>query len=74
MGISEAINHRNSIRAFKPDPVPVDTLKQILEQSMRAPSWANTRPWEFAIATDKTLEEIRQGFLQKGRSIYRGLK
>jgi nitroreductase len=65
MDISEAINRRQSIRAFKSDPVPRDILKQILEESLRAPSWANTQPWEFAIATGKPLEEIRAGFLEK---------
>ena len=65
MDISEAIYRRQSIRAFKSDPVPRDILKQILEESLRAPSWANTQPWEFAIATGKPLEEIRAGFLEK---------
>jgi nitroreductase len=66
MDISEAINQRKSIRAFKPDPIPLGVLKQILEESIRAPSWANTQPWEFAVATGKPLDEIREGFLKKG--------
>ena len=65
MDISEAIDQRKSIRAFKPDPVSKDTLKKILEEATRAPSWANTQPWEFAIATGKPLEEIRAAFLEK---------
>jgi len=66
MDIFEAINQRKSIRAFKEDPVPVDVLRRILEEAIRAPSWANTQPWEFAVATGKPLEEIRAGFLEKG--------
>jgi nitroreductase len=65
MDISEAINNRRSIRAFKPDPISLDTLKEILEKSLRAPSWANTQPWEFAVATGKPLEEIRKAFLER---------
>jgi nitroreductase len=65
MDISEAINRRKSIRAFKPDAVPLDILKKILEEAIRAPSWANTQPWEFAVATGRPLEEIRAGFLEK---------
>ncbi len=64
MEISETIKERKSIRAFKPDPVPLDILKKILEESVRAPSWANTQPWEFAVATGKPLDEIRAGFLE----------
>jgi nitroreductase len=66
MEISEAIEKRRSVRAFKTDPVAMDTLKKILEEAARAPSWANTQPWEFAIATGKPLEEIREEFLKLG--------
>jgi len=68
MDISEAINQRKSIRAFKPDPVPLKVLKRILDQSTRAPSWANTQPWEFAVATGQPLNGIREGFLQSSTS------
>jgi nitroreductase len=65
MDISEAINQRQSIRAFKPDPVSHDILKRIMEEALRAPSWANTQPWEFAVATGAPLEDIRAKFLEK---------
>jgi nitroreductase len=65
MDLSEAIEQRKSIRAYKPDPVSLDTLKRIMEEAVRAPSWANTQPWEFAVAAGEPLEEIRKGFLEK---------
>jgi nitroreductase len=65
MDIVEAINQRKSIRAYKPDPVPKGILKQIMELALRAPSWGNTQPWEFAVATGKKLEEIRQAYVEK---------
>ncbi len=65
MDIAEAINQRKSIRAFKSGPVPKETLKEIMELALRAPSWANTQPWEFAIVAGKKLEEIRQAFVEK---------
>jgi nitroreductase len=65
MDIFEAIDRRKSIRAFKADPVPQTILKDILERSLRAPSWANTQPWEFTVATGKPLEAIRAGFHEK---------
>jgi len=65
MDIVEAVNQRKSIRAFKADPVPKETLKKIMELALRAPSWANTQPWEFAIVTGKKLDEIRQAFVEK---------
>jgi nitroreductase len=66
MDVVEAIRKRKSVRAFKPDPVSLGMLKQIIEQAQRAPSWGNTQPWEFAIASGKPLEEIQKGFIEKG--------
>jgi nitroreductase len=68
MDIAEVINQRKSIRAFKSDPVPKEILKEIMELALRAPSWANTQPWEFAIVTGEKLEEIRQAFVEKAAS------
>ena len=65
MDIIEAIRERKSVRAFKRDPVSREVLKDIIEQALRAPSWANTQPWEFALVTGKKLEEIQKGFLER---------
>lgn len=65
MEIAEAIRKRKSCRAFKPDPVPQDVLREILELAQRAPSWANVQPWEFAVVSGAKLEEIRQGFAER---------
>jgi nitroreductase len=65
MEIVEAIYHRKSIRAFKPNPVPQEILKEIMELALRAPSWANTQPWEFAVVSGIKLEEIRQAFVER---------
>ncbi len=63
MDIVEVINQRRSIRAFKPDSVPQGVLKEIMELSLRAPSWGNIQPWEFAIVTGSKLEEIKRLFI-----------
>jgi nitroreductase len=65
MDITEAVTKRMSIRAFKPDPVPQATLKELMELALRAPSWGNTQPWDFIIATGKKLDEIKQAFADK---------
>jgi nitroreductase len=66
MDVVKAIKERYSVRAFKPDPVPLDLLKKIIEQAQRAPSWANTQPWEFAVATGKKLKAIEEAFVKRG--------
>jgi len=65
MDIVEAVRSRKSIRAFKPDPVPRDVLEEIMELALRAPSWGNTQPWEFVIASGSRLDEIKQAFTDK---------
>ncbi len=68
MEIVEAIRARRSIRAFKPDPVPREVLRELLELALRAPSFANTQPWEFAIVTGNKLDKIRQAFVDKAEA------
>ena len=62
MDIKEVIQQRKSIRAFKPDPVPREVLSKIAELALRAPSWANTQPWELAIVSGARLEAIKEAF------------
>lgn len=60
MDLVEAILSRKSIRAFKPDPVPRKVLEEILETAIRAPSSANTQPWEFFIVGGEKLQELKE--------------
>jgi len=64
--VIDAIKERKSIRVFKSDPIPLELIKKIMEQALRAPSWANTQPWEFAVATGKKLKAIQEGFVERG--------
>ncbi len=68
MDFTEVLKSRRSIRAFKPDPIPQGTLKKILEEATWAPSWANTQPWEFVVATGKPFQEIIRQYQAKGKA------
>ena len=46
MDVSEAVRRRKSIRAFLPDPVSDDTLRELLTLAARAPSGGNVQPWK----------------------------
>ncbi|MCG2722704.1 MAG: nitroreductase family protein [Thermodesulfovibrionales bacterium] len=48
----EAIEKRRSIRKFKPDPVPDEVIKALLDAARLAPSGCNAQPWRFKIAKD----------------------
>ncbi len=45
----EAIRERRSERHFKPDPVPDDTVRRIVDCGVKAPSAGNMQPWQFLI-------------------------
>lgn len=45
MNVRDAILTRKSIRAFKPDPVPEATVRDILAVASRAATGGNLQPW-----------------------------
>jgi len=49
--VDTAITSRRSIRAFRPDPVPRETVERILEVASRAPSGTNVQPWKVTVLT-----------------------
>jgi len=65
MDVIEAIHSRQSVRAFKPDPVPQEILRAILQAALRAPSWDNTQPWEFAVLGGEVLDRVRAAIMDK---------
>ncbi len=59
MDVSAAVQQRRSIRRFKPDPIPRETLEEILQAARWSPSWGNTQSWEFYVLTGEVLERFK---------------
>ena len=60
MHIDDVMKARKSARAFKPDPVPLSLVTEILDLASRSPSGTNIQPWKVhVVAGDmrKRLEE-----------------
>ena len=68
MDVIEAIQSRKSVRAFKTDPVPREVLQTIMEAALRAPSWANTQPWEFAVVGGEVMRKLSAALVDKASS------
>lgn len=51
MDTLDCITSRQSIRGFKPDPVPRELLLKIIEIARFSPSYKNTQPWEVIIVS-----------------------
>jgi nitroreductase len=58
MDAIECIKTRMSIRKFKPAPVPLELLKEIIDIAKWSPSYKNTQPWEVVIISGKKKEEL----------------
>lgn len=58
MKVLEAIKERKSIRAFLDKPVDRNTIEEILNYAIWAPSWGNTQPWEFAVVNGELVKKI----------------
>jgi nitroreductase len=55
MNFSEMLTARRSIRAYKDEPVPMDTIREIIRDSTLAPSSSNDQPWKFVIVNSKEM-------------------
>ena len=64
MDVVEAIRWRKSIRGYKPDPVPYEVIREIIDIATRSPSAMNTQPWDITIVTGEVLDSIRQGNIE----------
>ncbi|MBM4350732.1 MAG: nitroreductase [Deltaproteobacteria bacterium] len=65
MDLMEAIKGRRSIRKYKPDPVPEEVLRTILDAVRWSPSWANTQCWEVVVVKDQQVKSELAGTLVK---------
>ena len=61
MTYDDVVLGRRSIRGYKPDPVPMALIRDVLDMAMRAPSSHNTQPWSFYVVTGEPLDRIRKG-------------
>jgi nitroreductase len=67
MEISKGIETRQSIRAFKPEPIPKEIMKKILQAASHSPSFQNTQPWEVVVVSGKKKDELAEMLLKLAR-------
>jgi nitroreductase len=59
MDVRDAVASRFSCRAFLPTPVPLATVREILERAARAPSGGNLQPWRVHALAGAVLEDLK---------------
>jgi len=61
------VKERRSVRKYEEKDIPEETLDQVLESVLWAPSWANTQCWEVVVVKDPDVKEKLQATLpEKG--------
>lgn len=68
MEIIEGIKTRQSIRAFKPNPIARDVMEKILQAVSNSPSYTNTQPWEVVVVSGKKKNELGRKLLELARA------
>lgn len=75
----EALYTTRAMRRVKPDPIPEDAVKQILDAAIRAPSPGNVQQWRFVAITDPAVrsrlgELYEQSWRQLTDTHYAGVR
>ena len=65
MNVSDAVERRISVRAFRPDPVPGEVVREILEAAHRAPSGGNLQPWRVHALAGEPLAQLKALAMRK---------
>lgn len=68
--IYELIHSRVTIRKYKPDPIPQETLDRVLEAGLHAPSGKNRQNWRFFVVQGKK----RDQYLKYSQRSWLGIK
>jgi nitroreductase len=55
MDVYQAIKSRRTVRDYKPDLIPEDVLRKILQAARWAPSSSNTQKWSFIVIQDREI-------------------
>ncbi len=58
MELQKTFELRRSIRKYKPQDIPKETLKELLESARISPSAKNIQPWKFYVAKGDTKNKI----------------
>jgi nitroreductase len=61
--VIEALMSRRSVRAFRSDPVPRETVEAILAIASRAPSGSNIQPWQVQVLAGEPLASLKAALM-----------
>ena len=71
IGLFDAIWSQRAIRYLRPDPVPEESIRKLIEAATKAPSGANSQPWKFIVIRDSSIKvRISEYYLRAWEAAY----
>ena len=67
IGLFEAINTQRALRYLKPDPVPDELVKRVIDAGIRAPNGGNEQRWAFVVIKDPEIKRRMAPLLRRRR-------
>src|ERR671930_2109195 len=61
----EIMHSMRAMRRLKPDPVPDELIRKILEAGISAANGGNRQTWRFLVVKDRTIKERVQHFYKR---------
>jgi nitroreductase len=71
MNLKEVINKRHSVRSFENKRVPKEILKELVKDSIKAPSSSNSQPWIFYVVASKTKRDKVAEIMAQALKLYK---
>ena len=64
MNVTDAVKTRTTTRGFKPDPIPQDVIREVIDIARNAPSNGNTQPWYISVVSGETRDNLEKAVLE----------
>lgn len=79
MDLYEALYTTRAMRRVKPDPIPDDVLRSMLDAAIRSPSGSNSQNWRWLTVTDRsTMKELgklyAEAWIELNETVYKGAR
>jgi nitroreductase len=60
MDVSTAVKSRYSVRGYRPDSIPDETIREVFDMARFAQSGTNNQPWHVAVVSGAACDDLRQ--------------
>lgn len=65
--LTQVLGARRDIRRYRPDPVPEELLREVLEAGHAAPSVGHSQPWRFVVVTEQATRDAAASMADRCR-------